>query len=251
MPRTLGDPDFERLVGDSHQLVERATEHEHQLVALVNLVESLTERGVSTPLSPQAPAQGSLAHGTAGSRSRALVDLLSTIRHLCVAARNLRAFAENILLDLRDEAVPAAAPGLPRTRVLVVDDAEDTRELLAIALETAGLETITASNGLEALLAAHSLRPTVILMDVNMPVLDGIEAARLLKAALTTRHAHVIAHTAEPDLLEGSMKALFAHVLPKPSSPADVVSSVLRVLSDASYPAKGARDLEGTSPTES
>lgn len=125
---------------------------------------------------------------------------------------------------LTGERTPAARHSAEK--VLIVDDAEDTRELVAVTLAASGFHTITAANGLEALIKAHNERPTVILMDVNMPVLDGIEATRLLKAGAETRHIHVIAHTAKAEFLEGPMLRLFAHLVRKPALPNDLVASV-------------------------
>ena len=51
----------------------------------------------------------------------------------------------------------------------------------------------TAVNGLDALIAAYEMKPSVIVMDVTMPVLDGLEATRLIKAAEELREAKVIA----------------------------------------------------------
>ena len=71
--------------------------------------------------------------------------------------------------------------------MLVVDDYGDIRDVLAGVLEDAGFVVRTAANGLEALIAAYEMRPGVIVMDVSMPVLDGIEATRLIKASEATR----------------------------------------------------------------
>ena len=96
-------------------------------------------------------------------------DLLALIRAACVAAQQQRELAERILLALLGDL--RAENG--RARVLVVDDAEDNRELAATVLENSGFHTITAANGLEGVIAAHCLRPVAILMDVTMPVLTG------------------------------------------------------------------------------
>jgi two-component system chemotaxis response regulator CheB len=66
----------------------------------------------------------------------------------------------------------------------VVDDSEDTRDIIGVVLTAAGFEVLTATNGLEAIVAAHNVRPAVIVIDANMPVLNGIEATRLLKQHL-------------------------------------------------------------------
>ena len=60
--------------------------------------------------------------------------------------------------------------------MLVVDDAEDLLELVAYVLRDAGFVVRTAVNGVEALFAAYEMQPAVIVMDMKMPLLDGIEA---------------------------------------------------------------------------
>ena len=114
-------------------------------------------------------------------------DLLARIRAACVAAHQQRELVERILMALLGDLGTENG----RARVLIVDDAEDNRELAATVLENSGFHTITAANGLEGVIAAHCLRPVAILMDVTMPVLDGIEAARLLKASAVTRSLNV------------------------------------------------------------
>ncbi len=67
-------------------------------------------------------------------------------------------------------------------KVLVVDDVPDNVELLAFALEDQGFEVLRASNGIEALEVAASSKPDVIMLDVVMPGIDGIDVCRRLKA---------------------------------------------------------------------
>jgi CheY-like chemotaxis protein len=118
-----------------------------------------------------------------------------------------------------------------RPKVLVVDDSADTRDLVATVLSIAGLEPIIASNGLEGLAAAYQLRPTVVLMDVSMPVLDGIAATRLLKASEETRHIPVVAHTGAPSTCHDvASEGLFVDVLRKPVVPDVLVALVQRFL---------------------
>jgi len=73
------------------------------------------------------------------------------------------------------------------------------------------------------------MRPAVIVMDVTMPVLDGIEATRLIKAIETTRHARVIAYTGNSGLDDTPAGTLFAAVLQKPAAPLVVLETVQRV----------------------
>jgi two-component system cell cycle response regulator DivK len=67
-------------------------------------------------------------------------------------------------------------------RILVVEDQEDNRRILRDLLTNAGYEIIEAENGEEALAAAARERPDLILMDIQLPLLDGYEATRRIKA---------------------------------------------------------------------
>ena len=114
--------------------------------------------------------------------------------------------------------------------VLVVDNYGDVRDVLAAVLEQAGFVVRTATNGLEALIAAHEMRPGVIVRDVSMPVLDGIEATRLIKAGESTRNAQVIAYTSDPSF-DDRTRTLFAAVLTKPATARAVLATVQQVAS--------------------
>jgi CheY-like chemotaxis protein len=66
-------------------------------------------------------------------------------------------------------------------KVLLVDDEEDFRKLLAFWLQSKGYRVITASNGEEAISLAKSENPAIIFMDLNMPVMDGTDALKQLR----------------------------------------------------------------------
>jgi two-component system, OmpR family, response regulator VicR len=110
-------------------------------------------------------------------------------------------------------------------------DVLSARKALACALGAPepGIHVVTAANGVEALLKAREMRPLVIIMDVNMPILDGVQATRLLKHAATTRHARVIACTGDPAFESQPRDDLFAAVLLKPVSPQIVVETAREV----------------------
>lgn len=76
-----------------------------------------------------------------------------------------------------DEVVDANTLFSPRREVsvLVIDDDVETREMLAVMLERAGYSVAIACDGLEALAVLHSVRPRVILLDIQMPVMNGAE----------------------------------------------------------------------------
>jgi len=80
-------------------------------------------------------------------------------------------------------------------RILVVEDQEDNRRILRDLLTSAGYEIIQAENGGEALAAAARERPDLILMDIQLPVLDGYEATRRIKADPALRAIPVIVVT--------------------------------------------------------
>ena len=80
--------------------------------------------------------------------------------------------------------------------VLVVDDYEDTRVLMRRQLELGGFRVVEAADGREAVERAASHRPAVILMDLNMPVLDGFTAALRIRERAETRGVPIVALTA-------------------------------------------------------
>ena len=77
--------------------------------------------------------------------------------------------------------------------VLVADDAEAILETTRTILEDAGFRVATACDGEQAIALALELRPDVILMDLAMPVLDGWEATRRIRADLRTHHIPIVA----------------------------------------------------------
>ena len=84
----------------------------------------------------------------------------------------------------------------PMTKILYVEDNEDNIFMLTRRLSRYGFEVIVAKNGEEGLAKVRSEDPAVILMDLDLPVLDGWEATRRLKASDETRHIPVIAVSA-------------------------------------------------------
>ena len=196
---------FGQVLVETERLAEQSRDHERRLARLVQQLEG-----------PSKPMNG---------------DLLVEIRHLCVNTREQRLQLEAMLARLvgapPDEQVPPASAGV---RVLIADDSSENRDRSARVLESSGFAAITAANGLEALMLAHVAKPEVVVVGVSMPVLDGIETARLLKASPTTRHARVIAYTAWPSFYDGPLKSVFDGVLAKPSTSEMLVASVRQFL---------------------
>ena len=120
----------------------------------------------------------------------------------------------------------------PPPLVLVIDDAEDNREVYVQFFEFQGWRTATASDGEDGLDKASALAPTVIVLDLSLPLMDGWEVARRLKANGKTRSIPVIALTGHA-LDDSRRKAIAAGVdeyLTKPCLPADLAAVIRRHL---------------------
>jgi CheY-like chemotaxis protein len=122
-----------------------------------------------------------------------------------------------------------------RPRVLVVDDYPDAREMYAEYLQYAGFDVIEAGNGLEALQRASDSQPDIILMDLSLPVMDGWEATRRLKADKSTADIPVVALTghALAGFSDGAKKAGCDAFVTKPCLPEEIVKEIHRVLDGA------------------
>ncbi len=83
-----------------------------------------------------------------------------------------------------------------RLTVMVVDDNEDLREMLRYMVERLGYRVVEAENGREAIEIARHKCPDMILMDLSMPVMDGLAATRLLREMETVSHVPIVAISA-------------------------------------------------------
>jgi len=86
-------------------------------------------------------------------------------------------------------------PSGKRPLVLVVDDYADSREMYAVHLSCVGFDVIEAGNGVEALERAADSAPDIIVMDLSLPIMDGWEATRRLRADARTTSIPVIVLT--------------------------------------------------------
>lgn len=83
-------------------------------------------------------------------------------------------------------------------KILVVDDKEEVRELVAVTLEIGAYQILTAENGQQALETAQNELPDLMLLDVQMPGgLDGLDVCRKLKSDQKTKQIHIIMLTAK------------------------------------------------------
>ncbi len=117
--------------------------------------------------------------------------------------------------------------------ILVVEDQEDNRQIIRDMLSTTDYQITEAENGEEALTAVAKQRPDLILMDIQMPVLDGYEATRRIKADPTLRSIPIIAITSYA-LSGDEQKAQAAgcdDYVPKPYSPRQLLAKIRQYLS--------------------
>ena len=93
-------------------------------------------------------------------------------------------------------------------RILYVEDNDDNVYMLKSRLERKGFNVIVARDGAEGIAMAVDQKPALILMDLSLPVIDGWEATRQLKARLDTRHIPIIVITAHA--MEGDRESALA-----------------------------------------
>jgi len=126
----------------------------------------------------------------------------------------------------------SSGPSVPM--ILIVDDTLDARELYAEYLRIAGLRAEVAEDGYDGVAKATALHPSVIIMDLAMPRMDGWEATRRLKANPLTRDIPIIALTGH--VIERSrQRAIEAGAdgyLTKPCFPDSLLAEVHRVMKE-------------------
>jgi CheY-like chemotaxis protein len=136
----------------------------------------------------------------------------------------------------RAPASPAPGRGSERKAplVLVVDDFEDNRAMYAVYLTYSGYEVAEASDGKEAVEVARKTLPDLIVMDLSLPIMDGWEATRLLKADDLTKAIPIIALTghALPGHSRDAREAGCDAFLAKPCLPEMLVEKVQQLLRD-------------------
>jgi CheY-like chemotaxis protein len=102
----------------------------------------------------------------------------------------------NSFSESQNKQIIGLAPNQPEFRILVVEDRWESRHLLVKLLESVGFQIREAENGAEAIAIWEEWQPHLIWMDIRMPVMDGYEATRQIKTALTGQATVIIALTA-------------------------------------------------------
>jgi CheY-like chemotaxis protein len=118
--------------------------------------------------------------------------------------------------------------------IVVAEDHEDIRYVLQRALERAGHAVVTAVDGIEALAAIRQHRPDVLVSDLDMPRMNGLDLCRAIRADAGLRHIPVVLISGS--LLPGDVRAAEAGAtatLLKPFQPAELLACVEQVMPDA------------------
>lgn len=117
---------------------------------------------------------------------------------------------------------PAARPV-----VLLAEDHEDTRRVYGLILRHFGFEVAEASTGEEAIEIARARRPSLVLMDIGLPGIDGWQTGRILKADPVTTNIPLIAFSARVDsTADLAGRATFDGYIRKPVSPLELAKRI-------------------------
>jgi two-component system cell cycle response regulator DivK len=121
---------------------------------------------------------------------------------------------------------------MTRKRILVVEDTEDNRQILRDLLTNAGFDIVEAYDGQAAVMAAARFRPDLILMDIQLPILNGYEAIRRIKADAALQPIPIIAVTSyalSGDREKARIAGCDGYVA-KPYSPRQLLATVRELL---------------------
>lgn len=116
--------------------------------------------------------------------------------------------------------------------ILIVDDYPDALDVWELYLRAEGFNVLTAADGPQALSSARAAVPDLVVMDLELPGMSGIEVANALRASDATRHIPIIAATgySHSQQLDKGRTASFDAVMIKPCDPDGLVGEIRRLL---------------------
>lgn len=121
--------------------------------------------------------------------------------------------------------------------ILIAEDHDDVRNLTKTMVEMLGHKVIEASDGFEALEVARKYRPDLILMDIAMPVMNGVVASKLIRETRACRNTPIVAVTAySSEYLYNADNVNFDKVLEKPVNLEDIEGVIEEFLSESGIP---------------
>jgi CheY-like chemotaxis protein len=206
----------------ARRMMERTRAHEGDLHQLVETAEGVARRATALAVAlTRADTDADGLSRLCADQARVSVEHAAATVRACVSARDQHVEAHRLYRTIdHGPEDPHAMVASRAAAVLVVDDVEDLRDLIALVLRNAGFVVRTAVNGLE----------DVIVMDLTMPVLNGLEATRLIKATHATRESRVIAYTGNGSI-PPPLERWFVAIVSKPSSPDIVLAAVQNAVS--------------------
>jgi CheY-like chemotaxis protein len=113
-------------------------------------------------------------------------------------------------------------------RILVVDDTEDSRAVIAAMAKWLGHEVVEARSGMEAVRMAFEQHPELVLMDFRMPEIDGVQAAGALRKIASFTHLPIVMITAYPEKITDNSDRVWDAFLRKPITLEDVTAVIER-----------------------
>jgi CheY-like chemotaxis protein len=119
--------------------------------------------------------------------------------------------------------------------ILLVDDYLDALQMWGAYLRTLGYDVLTAENGIQAVDIAKEFIPDLIVMDLGLPGISGLEAARRIRQGASTAHIPLIAATgiSQPARLEEARRLGFDAILIKPCEPGELLEQIRKSLAAA------------------
>ena len=131
----------------------------------------------------------------------------------------------------------------PALRVLIADDETTLRDLLALNLEARGFEVLVAEDGLSALNMVRKFHPDVVVLDIMMPKVDGLEVLKTLRAHPETPNIRVVmlsAKATDTDMWDGWRTGADCY-LTKPCGIADILDAIRNVTTGAALISRDGR----------
>lgn len=162
--------------------LEEADRRKKEFLAILSqeLRGPLAPLGTMVEVLKRSPGDGEVLRQAHGTIERQFSQLVRIVDDLIDAGPAAGSRPADVAVTQAERVV--AKPPPPPRRILIVDDDPDSLTSLSMLLELAGNETHTARDGLEAVKVAESLRPEVVLMDLGMPTLSGVDAVRRIRA---------------------------------------------------------------------
>jgi two-component system chemotaxis response regulator CheY len=118
-------------------------------------------------------------------------------------------------------------------KVMAVDDSPITRKMIKKALEPEGFAIVgEAANGRDAVELYNRIKPDVITMDVTMPIMDGLQAAQVIKQQNPAQKIIMLSAMSDNDIVAEAKGWGIVHFCAKPFKPAEIVEKILRVIDE-------------------